>query len=372
MAQRVFRSDDTSAWADKFGTGSDGAKTVSSNETYDGARASCSGTASTTSLTLGAASTFANGDIVIIHQTRGTGAGTWELNRISSGGGGTSLTMAYTLINTYTDSGDSQAQIVEIKQYSAITVNGSTTWSAPEWDGDTGGIIAVACTGTTAVTGTISASGTGFRGGAKDIRGESYSGQVVNTHVAGANNGGGGSCTADANENGGSGAGYATAGSAGTGISGSFTGGSTYGGASLVALHSGSGGGGSHAAQQPGKDGGGMVLIISKTITVTGAVVSNGATNGNESQTYGLGGSGSGGSVLLKGQIITLGSSLVTATGGATSTNAGAGGDGGAGGNGRIHADYSATLTGTTSPTLDSSQDGIFNDNGGSFVFNMI
>ena len=78
MAQRQFRSDDTSSWGDGFGNGSDGAETISSSEAYDGAKASCSGTASTTTLTLGAASTFANGDLVVIHQSAGTGVGTWE------------------------------------------------------------------------------------------------------------------------------------------------------------------------------------------------------------------------------------------------------------------------------------------------------
>lgn len=377
MAQRQFRSDDTSSWSEGYGNGSDGAKTVSSNETYDGARASCSGTAAATALTLGAASTFANGDAVIIHQVRGTGAGAWELNKVASGGGTTSITLSYAMCNTYTDSGASQAQVVELKQYSAVTVNGSQTWSAPDWDGDTGGLLAFLCTGTTTVTGSLGLSGKGFRGGANDPGGDprdGYQGEsstATGTQTTAANGmGGGGAAKRAGDDGGGGGGGYATSGSVGeegpnsTGGAGGGTGGT----ASLTTLFFGGAGGGTGGTGTAGADSGGVCLIISKIITVTGSV----AVNGNSISSVDMtGGGGAGGSCLFKGQQITLGTNLVTASGG-TSDSSGTT-DGGDGGVGRIHADYATSLSGTTSPTLDSTQDATLADlastPSGSFAF---
>ena len=51
-------------------------------------------------------------------------------------------------------------------------------------------------------------------------------------------------------------------------------------------------------------------------------------------------------------QTATLGSGLITADGGPQNVLGGA-----AGGDGRIHLDYSSSFTGTTSPTLDATQD---------------
>src|SRR3990167_2077717 len=220
MAQRQFRSDDTSKWTHGFGNGSDGSITISADTTYDGANASCSGTADSTTLTLGAASTFANGDLVMIHQTRGTGVGNWELNKIVDGGGGTTLTLQKSLINTYTDSGASQAQIVEMKQYSSVTVNSAQTWSAPEWDGNVGGIIAFFCKDVTTVTGNISTNSRGFRGDTQNQADEYGGGDGGGGHSAGGGNG--------------------------TGLGGGTggTGGTTAGVAALITMVFGGGGGG--------------------------------------------------------------------------------------------------------------------------------
>lgn len=373
MASRQFRSDDTSTWSDRYGSGADGAKTVSGAETYDGARASCSGSSGGTSLTLGAASTFADGDLVVIHQTRGTGAGNWELNKISSGGGTTSLTLAYSLINTYTDSGDSQAQIIEMKQYSSVAIN--STLSAPEWDGDTGGGVAFFCTGTVNGSGTIDISGKGFRGGAADRHGESHNLQPTTTSEGGggvANEGGGGGCPTGNNENGGGGGGYGTAGGAASGGISNPAGGGTYGVAALTSLHLGSGGGGSHASA--GADGAGFLLIIAKTIDFSSmtTVNCNGLNTSDQNSGVGIAGAGSGGSILLKGQTLNLGTGKVTASGGTAGNNPGAGADGGDGGVGRIHADYSTSISGTTTPTIDSTLDATLADSSGVRFINFI
>lgn len=374
---RQFDTSDTSPWSERFGYGVDGAKTVSASADYDGANASCSGTSGTTSVTLGAASTFANGDLVLIHQTRGTGAGAWELNRIASGGGGTSLTMSYSLQNTYTDSGASQAQMLELKQYSSVTVDSGQTWSAPAWDGDKGGILAFLCTGTTTVTGTISASAKGFRGGATAgenataTQGESATAAGSTSTAANGMGGGGSAKVAGSDGAGGGGGSYGASGTAGQSV-GSSTGGSagsTGGSTELTTITFGGGGGGGASTGTPGGggDSGGLIVIISKRVTVSGAISANGenGTNG-DSETAAAGGAGAGGAVLLKGQILSLGSALVTASGGTGGTTGGNGGDGGAG---RIHADYSLSVSGTTSPTIDSDQDSILNDYGGGSIF---
>ena len=375
---RQFLSTDTAPWRDGFGNGIDGVKTVSSNATYDGVKRSCSGTSGSTSLTLGS-SGFTNGMPVLIHQTRGTGVGNWELNKVASGGGTTSLTMAYTLQNTYTDSGDSQAQIIELKQYASVTVNSGITWSAPDWDGDTGGIIAFLCNGPVTVTGTINADAKGFRGGGESSGGGSNSGEgtegpssddpaIFGPAI------GNGAGTAGNDEgyvpvNGG-----ITGGGVGAGGNQEGTpthGGEDAGNPALTNMVLGGGGSsGENSDDAVGGDGGGIVMIFAPSLTVTGSITADGGAGGNATggQDNG-GGGGGGGCILLKGHLLTLGSSLVTATGGAGGT-----GDdtGGAGGNGRIHADYLYTVTGTTTPTIDTDQENALLDKGSSFLFNSI
>jgi hypothetical protein len=368
---RQFRSDDTSIWRERYGDGSDGVKTVSSNVDYDGANAGCSGTAAATALTLDAASTFVNGDLVLIHQSRGTGVGSWELNKIASGGGTTSLTLAYPLENTYTDSGASQAQILELKQYSEVNIQSGFTLSAPEWDGNKGGIVAFLCKGTVTVTGNIVASGKGYIGGDAvnsgqiGFQGEGTVGAATQSTAA---NGNGAGAGGDFQNQGGAGGGHAAAGS----TNGTAVAGAAVGLAALTTMMFGGAGGGfgsfgGHATQKVGGDGGGIALIIGKTITVTGSIVTNGVNGTNivvGADNVG-GGGGAGGSVLLKGQIITLGSSLVTASAGSGAAAGGGAKNGGNAAVGRIHADYSQTLTGTTAPTIDSRQDSALAELGG-------
>lgn len=385
MAQRQFRTDDTSVWAERYGDGKDGALTVSGNSTHSCANQSCSGTSGSTTLTLDSAGTFANGDLVMIHQTRGTtggGAGMWELNKISSGAGTTTLTMGYSLINTYTDSGADQAQIVEIKEYSSITINTGVTYSAPAWDGNVGGILALACIGTVSVVGTLSATSLGFRGGtmtsSQGNTGEGTGGASSGTTSANGNGGGGGVRTPQDHGNSGAGGGHSSSGGAGpqhwefSQDSGTLaSGGGTAGVAALTTMVFGGGGGagghdsGGGSTAPVGGDGGGIVFLMGKTITVTGTIATNGDQGGYHNQNHnGGGGGGAGGSILIKGQVVTLGTSLVGAASGAGQWGCDTQHQNlsGAGSAGRIHCDYSQTLSGTTSPTLDSSQDLVLND----------
>lgn len=131
------------------------------------------------------------------------------------------------------------------------------------------------------------------------------------------------------------------------------------GNASLTQMVFGGGGGGTgeSVSSGAGGNGGGVVLIIAPTITVTGSI----AVNGNNGQNASRGGSGgAGGSVLLKGQRITLGSSLITASAGNQGTGTTANSTNGSAG--RIHADYSISISGTTSPTINSTQDFVLNN----------
>ena len=357
-----------------FGNSSDGVLTVSTPTTDAPIDSACTGTSGTTSLTATNAS-FGAGKLIMIHQSRGTGAGQWELNKIASYTAGT-ITTVSPLSYTYA----SGAQVLVVEQHSGITV--SSTLTAKAWNGTVGGIVALMSSGNMSVTGTITATGKGFRGGlGQDGVGQSnvqaYSGEGTTgasaQQTTAKGNGGGGSLEVtpgDGRYGAGGGGGNGAAGSAGGGGEPpGFTvgaAGSTSGAATLATMTFGGGGGGTAVTddqdavttQGDGGAGGGIVAIFANTITVTGSVVSNGnsgvslimANQGNIAS----GGSGGGGSVLVKAKTATLGSSLVTASGGTQ----GAGTiKGGTGGTGRIRCE-ACSVTGTTNPTLSNNTGG--------------
>lgn len=361
-----FRSDDTVKWWLGFGNGSDGDYSSAGNATDAPVDSSCSGSANSTSLSATNAS-FAAGKPVLIHQTRGTGAGNWELNQIQSYTSGT-ITLKKALQNTYTDSGASQAQVIQLKQYKNFTQNSGHTLTAKAWDGNVGGIIAFLAKGTATITGTLSATGKGFRGGTGKITSSTGAGGNQGEGTAGAGsvskaangNGGGGGVRASGNSynNGAGGGGYGAAGQDcqyGT-ASNKGLGGAAAGAAGMTATMFGGGGGGGQSTSgtaSTGGSGGGLVLIISKNVTVGGTITTNGNNASNAAD--GAGGGGAGGGILVKARTSTLGTTKLTATGGNGDTVGD--GVGGAGAVGRIHIDYSGSYTGTTSPTLDSTLD---------------
>lgn len=387
MAKRQFTATDTSLWIDRYGNGSSGAHTPSSG-TDGQPNVDCIGTGATSAVTTGGVVGFANGDIVIIHQTKGTGAGNWELNKITSGAASTSWTMAYTLTNTY----NAGAQAYKINQYSSVNIAGGVNIGGMAYNGSTGGIYAFICNGTATIAGSISEAGGGFKGGAGTwsnlggngtgaTNGAGYTGDSitgVGNHVSDgtgglrspANSGGGmGGGVTNSGSEGGAGAGHGTAGT----TTGGNSGGTTYDTANLVTASLGSGGGGGNDWEHveiggSGGYGGGFILIIAKTIVVSGQINNYGATGNARPGGNGYGGGGgSGGSVLLKGQIVTLGSNLVSAVGG-VGLGVNPGGNGGVG---RIHVDWGVSApSGTTNPTADTSQDIVLNDIG-NFFFSM-
>lgn len=354
MAQRQFRSDDTDKWVYGFGNGSDGNGSINSS-TDAPIDSACSGTSGTTSLSATNGS-FAAGQLILIHQTRGTGAGGWELNKIDSYSAGT-ITTKHNLTMTYTSSGASCAQVIVMKQYNDVTINSGVTYTAKAWNGTVGGITVLLAKGTVTITGSINASSCGFRGGSAinsnssaSWTGESYGQGSVQQN--GASYSGGGGCV----QQGGGGGGHAGGGQAGQG-----GGGSACGNAELTSLVFGGGGGGSAGDwssppnQGSGGSSGGIIIIIASSIVISGSIINSGG-NGSMSR-RGCGG-GSGGATLLKCKTATLGSNLITAyagaKGGQTDDSSQPGGDGSVG---RIHLDYKTSYTGTTSPTLDVTQD---------------
>lgn len=356
-----------------FGNGSSGAATLSGTDAP--IDSSCSGAAADVSLSATNAS-FAAGKIVFIHQTRGTGADNWELNIIDSYTAGT-ITTTFDLVNTYTDSGNSQAQVIQVPEYSSVTVSGTLT--AKAWDGNVGGIIIFFCSGDTNVSGTITANGKGFRGGAGGF-GTGNASTVAHWASQGEGNAGAGSATNAANGNGGGGAhnnrgpveagtSAGQGGSGGNGVAGTNGangghdtpyGGTTSGSANLSTMSFGGGGGGGgsdHPAADTGGTGGaggGIIIIFSSTITVTGSIQASGgagqAPSGPDSNSGGSGGAG--GSIYIVTQVGIFGSSLLVAVGGngVYGTGSHASELAPSGAIGRI-AIESCTHTGTTNPS---------------------
>lgn len=367
-----FRSDDTSYWPYKFGSGADGAWSTTTSTTWNPVRASCSGLSGSTSLSITAVSgTFSNGQLVMIHQSRGTGAGNWELNKIASGGGTSSLTMTHTLQNTYTDSGASQAQIVRLYEYTTATVNSGHTITIPAWDGNAGGIMCFSANQLCTITGSISAVGRGYLGATaissintngKQGEGSGGARDTASTSANGSG-GGGGAFLGGVSTAGGGGGGNGATGETGSG-DGAVTegvGGLQVGNAALTTMFMGGAGGsgsaGGSGTSGAGGVGGGLILILAKQITITGTIPLTGNNGGNGSGDTAGGGGGAGGSCLIKAQVATLGTNKITAAGGSRGTGSTSTRWGGAGAVGRIHLDYLASYSGTTSPTLDVRQD---------------
>lgn len=387
MAQRQFRSDDTDKWIYGFGDGSDGSLTISANTTEAPIDSSCSGTSGQTSLTATNAS-FAAGQLILIHQTRGTGVGAWELNKIASYSAGT-ITTTHSLCNTYTDSGASQAQVRVMKQYTDVTINNGITYTAKAWNGDVGGIMAFFAKGTisgvtsgiinlngNAGSGQSRVAGIGYVGGDGNptVEGIGYRGEGTGgaggDQSTSANGNGGGGGNATGGTAGGGGGGNATAGTNGGGQNQGGTGGSSSGNASLTVMTFGGGGGGANTWSSPDADAGGsggaILLMIAANIDLTSLTINN---KGGNSGDNGYGGGGAGGSILFKAKTFTGGTNKALATGGTTN------GTGGAGSAGRIHLDYKTSYTGTTNPTLDVTQDSTIDtttSSTASFLYNFL
>ena len=347
-----------------FGDGSGGDATISSDPNT---RATITASASGNTATLGSA-ILSNGDVFMAHQTQGSGAGTWEINKVVSGGGTTSVVCMKNFVNTF----GTGAQAIKIPMYSTATIS---SYIPTPWNGSVGGIDVIC--GSVAITGsgTITLTGKGFDGGngaspdgATAYQGESTTGAGGQATTQNGMGGGGSKKMAGDYCSGGGGGGHAAAGTigvdgtGGNGASLQGAAGGSGGSADLVTLVFGGAGGGCAAGSGSGAAGGnsgGIMILVGKAVTLSDATINilgaAGATGGASS---GGAGGGAGGAGLIMCQTATLGTNKFVATQGAAGAAGGANhGAGGAGSVGRIAVHHSGTVTGTTTPTFTDVSD---------------
>lgn len=336
-----------------FGDGSEGNLSVSSGQTVyvDDVRSTLSASSSGTILNLTSTTGFGAGQEVLVHQSSGPAAGQYEFATIASIGSGT-VTLQSTLQYGYTEDSISRAQVERVHHYHDVLVQNGGILTAHAWDGTSGGIMAWRANGnlTVSLGGTIDLSGKGFRGGmytlnATAFQGEGTGGPGAQNYLPNGNGGGGG-----AYNTGGGGGGNGTPGIIGAGDAGENYGrAGNSSGTNDLSLATFGGGGGGQGASDPsyeyrGTNGGALALISAKTISISGSIVANGM-DPSGSSLRGEGGGGAGGSILFKGQDVSLGANLVLATGGVAPYQWAS-----SGGAGRIRVEYCDSLSGSTNP----------------------
>jgi hypothetical protein len=319
-----------------YGDGAEGALVATGstaiNSTYAVATSS-SGAVLNATTTSG----FVAGDHVLIHQSRGTGAGLWEIAKISSVESGASLTMTASLKNSYTGATSAdRAQVILIPEYTTATFKTGATLTANNWGKDQGGIYVMYASKGVIIESdvTLAMDGMGYRN--PIAAGNSDGEGPINEAV-----GGGGS-------------------SAGGGVGGPnfidnlstyYTGGTN---PNPLALFGSNGGRGETATFAVGGNGGGILMIISPFIEDDGTVTSLGSAGANGGASGG-GGGGAGGSIFFISPSIyeRVALSVAGGAGGTGSVVSGGGGGGnrvigsagnsgagGAGGAGFIYRGY--------------------------------
>jgi gliding motility-associated-like protein len=125
---------------------------------------------------------LACGDLVMVMQMQGASiittdnasyggissynnAGMYELKYVTSVSGNT-FQVDGTFANSYTASGN--VQVIKVPQYTTLTINAAASVIAAPWNGQTGGVVALAAQSTITVNGAINVDTLGFRGGALD------------------------------------------------------------------------------------------------------------------------------------------------------------------------------------------------------------
>ncbi len=162
--------------------GKDGSKTVGSSEIVNlYTRLASNAAAGATQIRVAATTGFAAGDLLLIYQAQGatinTGpddatygtvtaynnAGNYEFRGVASIAPGNKINLTSGLQRSYTAAGN--AQVVRVPLYSSLAVTSGGTITAPAWDGQTGGIVAIHVNGPATIDGRMSADTLGFRGG---------------------------------------------------------------------------------------------------------------------------------------------------------------------------------------------------------------
>lgn len=367
-----------------FGNGSAGPLNITSNTTESPIDSACAGSSGGTSLSATNAS-FAPEQMILIHQTQGTGHGSWELNFIDEYTAGT-ITTLFDLANNYSITGSNKAQVRTVPEYSSITIAAGVTWTGKAWTGTVGGLLAYACNGHVQINGTMSVKGTGFRGGTGTngqgggssqlgFKGEGFNSFTGQGQAANGNGGGGGE--GGDGGSGGGGGGNGTAGTTGQNNQGApGVGGSVAGNAALTLLDLGGGGGGGRGESNMntgswkagnGGRGGGAIFGWQQSITVnatTGFIDLRGDdgqnSTGSHEEGSGGGGGGSGGSGYFVGGDANFGTNRVLCSGGVGGQNSNLSrpGDGGAGGQGRFRAAFCNYATASISSGQTSLETG--------------
>ncbi|MDP2343582.1 MAG: tandem-95 repeat protein, partial [Deltaproteobacteria bacterium] len=323
-------------------------------------------------------------------RVRATSAVVGGVVQIAGGGPGGGLINSYLSDATVTGAQGARAfQIVRVPEPRNLALNAGGSLQALEWNGSSGGVVAVAVLGTTTFAGgSIDASSRGFRGGQATTsgdnvqnrlgfagaKGEGIAGTPTRVFVSATNtfatvtngypvapegvgapgNGGSGAVrTNDAAGGGGGNVGRGGRGGRGTSnITSPDNQGSGIGGVDVFGnttptrqrLSLGGGGGGSSGddalpgtgATSAGQSGGGLLLLWTNNVAGnTGSIVSNGATQ-PAGAGEGGGGGGAGGTILVSSNNRALNAAItVSANGGAgvsmTQNNDGGGGGGGGG-----------------------------------------
>jgi hypothetical protein len=337
-------------------------------------------------------------------------AGNYEIRTIvavnPTSGTPTSMTISPALVNTFNTGANSSVQLISFRDL-GTNYTTSANITAPTWNGNVGGVIAISVTNTLTLNHRIMADGDGFSGGrySNDNGGPvcstgnntvyitnsanwGFKGEGIykstNANFANArgkllNGGGGGN---DHNAGGGGGGNYTAGGQGGNGYNNctAFPGGGLGGlslsgqiSASRVFLGGGGGGGQQNNAQNSsGGNGGGIILIKAgrlQTSTTCGSSIRISA-NGNTALSGGndgMGGGGAGGSIVIEATSISINSTCPLLV----SANAGDGGncnDGtphaGGGGGGQGVVIYSSAQP-TSNTTTQTNNGGAGRDNSG-------
>ena len=319
---------------DNFGTGADGDLTVATGDTYtmpttDFALITADVSSGSSTIPVPTGTNFAAGqEILIIQNNAGRGAtvvaGAYDI-RVIDYVDATHIYLTQSVSRNFYSQTDyptgiagsptsaSKAQVVRIRNYDNVAVNGTGVLTCPTYDDDKGGILVFRVKTLLSGGGTIDAKGKGF--GAGDGTTNHYR---TGAHQKGfyeyATPGACGGLYAGGNGQQGGQGGNATAGRDST--FGYAPGGLAYGSSNLLtSLTFGGGGGwgtgGESWQQAPGGSGGGIILIYTPNITFSGAITAD-ANAGSIYSGIVYGGSGAGGSILIYGTTYSSGTHYVT------------------------------------------------------------
>lgn len=305
---------------------------------------------------------FAEGDLILIHQTQGAGHGNFEWNKIQSYDNGTGeIGLKKPLSYDYSTG----AQVIVVNRYKTATFGIGVVLTAKKWNGSTGMILPLIVQNSILGPGGVSLKGRGFRGGVGRAapgnpgglgdQGESStslgSASTANNVMGGG--GGWGYAGTDGRKSGaggGNGVDGSDGGTAG-GTNGLASKGVAGGNTELTSLEGGGAGGGPGGGAGEsvgnGSDAGGIFIGAAKHFDDE-FVIDLGSDN-SLANTHASGGVGAAGSALIMTQTGDFGTNKITALPGTAGAAATVGGNGAVG---RVAIHHSKDITGTTNPTF--------------------